>query len=178
MTARKPATRPLLGRLPNSPVLKHAQLSRKDATFYAYHMIFNHLNLRTIQTMAVNELFQLPAILKQAPPKLSCYGCPHDKQRPQLHKRTTHRYALAVALSSDVCGPISPKSTYASQYFVTFIDTHSRHAMVYFTATRKYALKFIRSTIKLAEMQHGSPPHIFTTENSPEYLSTRGSFLL
>ena len=58
----------LAARLPNSPIPKHARLSRKDATFYVHHMIFNHLNLRTIQIMAINELLPLPAILQQTPP--------------------------------------------------------------------------------------------------------------
>ena len=170
-SARQPATKHTPVRLPNYPVPRHAQISRKDATFYAYHMIFNHLNLRAIQIMAIKNLLPLPAILKQTPPRLSCSGCAHGKQRPQPYKRTKHRYALAVAMSSDVCGPISPKSTHGNQYFVTFIDTNSRYAMVYFTATRKDVLKFILSTIKLVETQHGSPPQIFTTDNAPEYLS-------
>lgn len=84
--------------------------STKDATFSKYHLMVNHIKLRSIQQMAIQELIPLPPVLKQTPPRISCSGCAHGRRRTKTHKRTELRYEIAVALSSDVCGPIAPKS--------------------------------------------------------------------
>lgn len=148
----------------------HKQALR-DHAFHACHLIFNHVSLRTVQDMARKELIPLPPILKSTPPKLTCSGCANGKLRPQPHKKTTHRYAVAVSLSSDVCGPITPRSTHGNVYFMTFIDTKSKYAILYFMPSRKNILQHIVSTVNIIKRRHGQAPQMFTTDNAGEYIS-------
>lgn len=81
--------------------------------------------------MAREKLIPLSNVLKQTPPKLTC-TCAHGKLRHQPHTATKNNYAIGVAVSSDICGPIAPKSIHGNSYFLTFIDTTSKYAFLYF----------------------------------------------
>lgn len=121
--------------------------------------------------MATQHLLPLPEILREPPPRLSCSACSHAKLRPRPHHPTTHHYDVAVVLSSDVCGPITPKSSLGNSYFFTLIDTHSRYALVSFMPSRKAVHTYLQAAIRVVENLHGHIPRILTTDNAKDYIS-------
>ena len=121
--------------------------------------------------MARENLLPLPDILKEPPPRLSCSGCADGKRRPKPYHPTTHRYDVALSISSDSYGPITPTSIHGNKYLVLFVDTKSRYILAYFTATRRDMLKFTTATIAYIRNLKGETPRIFTTDNAREYLS-------
>ena len=147
-------------------------LDRRTALFYTLHIIFNHVQLRTIQLMARENLLPLPNELKGTPPEISCFSCTAAKARRSHHHSTTHRYAIGVAVSSDVCGPIPKTSTHGNKYIMTFLDCTSRYAYAHFTATRKSVLSFIVTMVAIVRCLHDKTPHVITTDNAKEYVSS------
>ena len=110
-------------RLPNDFPHPPSKSDAKTVAFHLWHLVFNHVNLRTLKMVALEELLPLLDILKKSPPKLTWSSCANGKLRPQPHKTTAHKYEIGIAISSDVCGPIAPKSIHGNSYFVSFIDT-------------------------------------------------------
>ena len=144
-------------RLPNDFPHPPSQSGAKTVTFHLWHLVFNHVNLRTLQIMALEQLLPLPDILKKSPRKLTCSGCANGKLRPQPHKTTAHQYEIGVAISSDICGPIAPDSIHGNSYFVSFIDTKSKYAILHFMGTRKQLIGYISNAVSIIENQHGRP---------------------
>lgn len=167
----------------NLPIQHHSKVSLKTILFHAWHLIFNHINLTKLQSMAKTNLIPLPNILKQSPPKLTCSGCYNGKLRPKPHKTTSHNYAIGVAMSSDVCGPIKPRSSKGSSYFITFIDLSSRFLIVYFMKNRQNVTKYIQDCINETKSITGYPPRILRTDNAkhsqrPQAIHSNISILL
>ena len=44
-------------------------------------------------------------------------------------------------IHSDVCGKVTPTSTYGANYFVTFIDDATKYTWVYFLETKDEVLQ-------------------------------------
>ena len=143
-----------------------------DAHFHNYHLIYNHTQPRTLHQMAKEHLLpHLPPELRQTPPKITCSSCAHAKQRPKPHKRRQHNYAVAVAMSSDICGPISPPSRQGNKYFMTLIDTKSRYLIVDFMPNRQGVDLRMKNIISKIRSTHHNAAKNLTTDNAKEYLS-------
>lgn len=143
----------------------------KTFFFHAYHLIFNHISLLKLQEMAKSELLPLPNILKQPPPKLTYAGCHNGKLRPKPHRATTHSYTIGIAMSSDICGPIKPRSHHGNSYFIIFIDLASRYLIVYFMKDGQNVARYIQDCINETKSITGQPPHILRTDKAKEYTS-------
>ena len=71
-------------------------------------------------------------------------------------------------IHSDLCGPM-PKSLGGAQYFVTFIDDHSRKTWVYLLKTKNQVLEVFKQFLSLVERQTGKKLKCIRTDNGGEY---------
>lgn len=66
-----------------------------------------------------------------------CRGCALDKYTKETFSRSNNRAKSVMGLiHSDICGPMSTKNLSSVEYFVTFIDDHSRKTWIYFLKTK------------------------------------------
>lgn len=62
-----------------------------------------------------------------------CRGCALGKYAKAAFPRSKNRAKSVLGLiHSDICGPMSTKTLSSAEYFVTFIDDHSRKTWIYF----------------------------------------------
>lgn len=66
-----------------------------------------------------------------------CRGCALGKYAKAAFPNSKNRAKSVVGLTqSDICGPMSTKALSGVEYFVTFIDDHSRKTWIYFLKTK------------------------------------------
>lgn len=62
-----------------------------------------------------------------------CRGCALGKYARVTFSRSENRAKIVLGLiHSDICGPMSTKALSGAEYFITFIDDHSRKTWIYF----------------------------------------------
>lgn len=146
--------------------------------YHNWHLILNHVHPSTINKMAkLNTLPKLPPALKQPPPTITCSSCPPAKLHPAPHKTKQHDYLVGEYISSDTCGPITPKSRQGSQHILTFICAQSRFALLYFLKNRNEVGSILPQIFSHITNIQGSPPKHFRSDNAKEYQSNRSMAL-
>lgn len=91
-------------------------------------------------------------------------------------ERTEHPLEL---VHSDVCGKVGTKSLGGSEYFVTFIDDHTRHVWVYILKRKDEVFQRFKEWRALVEKSSGKQIKTLRTDNGGEYTSTEfTSYLL
>lgn len=75
------------------------------------------------------------------------------------------------ALSSDICGPISPASRQGNRYILTVVDTHSRFLIVEFLPTRQATPHRLYGILEYISHNSNTHPQSLHTENAKKYLS-------
>ena len=101
-----------------------------------------------------------------------CAHCLAGKQnRVSFHSSSPSRKSeLLELIHSDVCGPMKTRTLGGAQYFVTFIDDHSRKLWVYPLKTKDQVLGVFKEYHALVERQTGKKLKCIRTDNGGEYL--------
>ena len=81
-------------------------------------------------------------------------------------KRADH---LLELIHSDVCGKIGAKSLGGGEYFVTFIDDHTRYAWVYILQHKSEVFQRFQEWKALVEKSSGRKIKIFRSDNRGKY---------
>ena len=76
-------------------------------------------------------------------------------------------------IHSDLCGPMSFVSLRGFEYYVTFIDDHSRKTWIYFLRSKKFeeVLQRFQEFKALVENQNGRRIQALISDNGGEYTS-------
>ena len=90
-------------------------------------------------------------------------------------KRTSNPLEL---IHSDVCGKVGTQSLGSGEYFVTFLDDHTRYVWVYILKQKREVLQRLREWKALVEKSSGRKIKIFRTDNGGEYTSAEFSTYL
>jgi hypothetical protein len=69
-------------------------------------------------------------------------------------------------------GPISSVSLGGCEYYVTFIDDHSKNTWIYFLKTKREVSKRFQEFKALVENQTGRRIKVLQSDNGGEYTST------
>ena len=143
-----------------------------------WHRRFGHLGTQSLQELVKRKMVKgLDFDLKQ---ELSfCESCVQGKSHrlpfQQSEKRTNHPLEL---IHSDVCGKIGTKSLGGGEYFVTFLDDHTRYVWVYILKQKSEVFRCFREWKALVEKSSGRKIKIFRSDNGGEYTSTEfGTYL-
>nr|KYP31853.1 Retrovirus-related Pol polyprotein from transposon TNT 1-94 [Cajanus cajan] len=139
----------------------------QDASKELWHRRLGHMSEKGLEILAKDHL---PNIKGQ--PLESCEDCLAGKQhrvsfrRPDDARRRKHILDL---VHSDVCST-SERSIGGAQYFVTFIDDHSRKVWVYPLKTKDQVLQAFKEFHALVERATGRKLKCIRTDNGGEYL--------
>lgn len=105
---------------------------------------------------------------------MNCGPCRNEKLRTAPQKRKEHNYSPGEAVSLDVVRPINFQGHRPDEaYFVTCVDTASRHAMRFPIVDRTKVVPFIDNSITAFMIIFNKPPRIFVTDNAKEYVSSK-----
>jgi transposase InsO family protein len=101
-----------------------------------------------------------------------CKGCATGKYSKTTFPSSDNRSGgILDLIQSDVCGPVSLVSLSGYEYYVTFIDDHSRKTWIYFMKTKDEAFRGFQEFKALVENQTGRKIKTPRSDNGGEYTS-------
>ena len=115
---------------------------RNSSKEITWHRRFGHLGVQGMQALMKNKMVNgLYFDWKEG--SSFCESCVEEKShrlpfQPSTVKRADH---LLKLIHSDVCGKIGTRSLDGGEYFVTFVDDHTRHVWVYILKHRGEVLQ-------------------------------------
>jgi transposase InsO family protein len=112
----------------------------------------------TVRTLSIRRCAE--GVLLGSTPRLSF---------PSSDSRST---GVLDLIHTDVCGPMSRVSLGGCEYYVTFIDDHSRKTWIYFLKTKSEVFKRFQEFKALVENQTGRKIKVLRSDNGGEYTST------
>jgi hypothetical protein len=102
-----------------------------------------------------------------------CRGCALGKFTKAVFPSSDNRSAgILDSVHIDVCGPMSRASLSGCEYYLTFIDDHSRKTWIYFLKAKSEVFKRFQEFKALVENQIGKKIKVLRSNNGGEYAST------
>jgi len=136
-----------------------------------WHSRFGHLHYKALRTLVYKGMVEgMPAI--KTPQKL-CSHCLIGKQhREVIPKKSSWRATEKLQLiHSDICGPVSPISSSAKRYFLSFIDDFSRKTWIYLLNEKSEAFNKFKDFKTLIEKEAGTSIKCLRTDRGGEFNS-------
>ena len=135
------------------------------------HQRMGHISLQALKTLAKSQNI----ILKTNSFNIDqCPECNEAKMISQRHKiplSNLQSIDYLEKVSSDICGPISPKTWDKFRYFITFLDKRTRFLEVTLLKKKSEALQAFKDFKQKAENQSGKPIKRLHTDNGTEYVN-------
>jgi hypothetical protein len=102
-----------------------------------------------------------------------CCGCEMGKstRKPFSVSSTKRTTAILEVVHSDLAGPMQTKSLQGSYYTATFIDDHSKLAVVYFISLKDQFAKVFNIYLSWAETQTTLKLKALHSDRSGEYMA-------
>jgi transposase InsO family protein len=101
-----------------------------------------------------------------------CRGCALGKFTKVDFPNSDNRSAEVLDLvHTNVCGPMSRASLSGCEYYLTFIDDHSRKTWIYFMKAKSEVFKRFQEFKALVENQTGKRIKVLRSDNGGEYAS-------
>jgi len=102
-----------------------------------------------------------------------CKRCVLEKYTNTLFLSSDSRAASILDLvHSDVCGLTSHVSLSGCEYYVTFIDDHSKKTWIFFQKTKDEVFKRFQEFKALVQNQTGRKIKVLRSDNEGEFTST------
>jgi hypothetical protein len=101
-----------------------------------------------------------------------CKGCALGKYAKIVFS-SSHNRAKGILdlIHSDVCGPMLAMSTGGFNYYVSFIDDHSKKTWIYFMKTKDEVFNRFQEFKALVEKQTCKKIKVLRSDNGGEYTS-------
>jgi transposase InsO family protein len=102
-----------------------------------------------------------------------CRGCALGKFTKAVFSSSNSRSAGILDLKhTDVCGPMSRVPVSGCEYYLTFIDDHSKKTWIYFLKAKSEVFRRFQEFKALVENQIGKKIKVLRSDNGGEYAST------
>ena len=150
-----------------------ASSDHKSSKETIWHRRFGHLGAQGMQALMKNKMVsEMDFEWKQESD--FCESCVEGKShRLPFQQSTGKRMDSPLELiHSDVCGKIGTKSLGGGEYFVTFIDDHTRHVWVYILKYKNEVFKRFQEWKALVEKSSGRHIKALRSDNGGEYTSS------
>ena len=103
----------------------------------------------------------------------TCHGCELGKstRKPFPGSATKKTSRILEIVHSDLAGPMQTKSIQGSSYIATFVDDHSRHAVVYFLRSKDQFAAALQKFLSWAETQTSDKLRALHSDRGGEYMA-------
>lgn len=133
-----------------------------------WHKIMGHLHHATLRILRKN-LIGVPNLSTERDDV--CRGCALGKYSKAAYPRSKSRAKSVLGfIHSDICVPMSTKSLSGAEYFVTFIDDHSRKTWIYFLKTKDEVFCQFKEFKALVENLTEKKIKVLRSDNGGEYV--------
>lgn len=145
---------------------------RANVTMDTWHQRYGHLNHQSLTALKNKNMVTGLNLDKTSKPSF-CSACAEGKSsRTKFPTSENKRHDTVLGIvHSDVCGKITTKSLGGSEYFLTFVDDHSRYVWVYFLKNKHEVFEKFLEWKAMVEKQYGTRIKTLRTDNGGEYKS-------
>ena len=157
----------------------HSTHYSEKANGTIWHRRLGHLGFCSLQSLQKHCMVD-GLDLDHLPEMEFCESCTEAKaHRLPFRQRTSMLAQEPLELiHSDVCGKIGTKSLSGGEYFVTFIDDHTRYVWIYILKKKAEVLRCFREWKAIVETATGRKVKTVRSDNGGEYTSTEFSSYL
>jgi hypothetical protein len=127
---------------------------KSAATLDTWHQRMGHMSHAALKSYGPSALTGMDLDSSTTVPSVCC-GCEVGKStcKPFSASSTKRTSAILEVVHSDLAGPMQTKSLQGSYYTATFIDDHSKLAVVYFIVSKDQFAKVFNMYLSWAETQ-------------------------
>ncbi len=138
-----------------------------------WHHRYGHLNVNSLRELAKEQLVKGLKDCDLSVEMDLCESCIQGKiHRKSFPKTGSRRAAVPLeVVHSDVCGKINSKSLNGGEYFLTFVDVHTRYAWIYILKHKSQVFQCFQVWKALAERLSDRKLVSLRTDNGGEYTS-------
>ncbi|GJT68220.1 putative ribonuclease H-like domain-containing protein [Tanacetum coccineum] len=137
---------------------------------WLWHQRLSHLNFKTINDLAKNDLVTGLPIFKYHKEHL-CPSCEQGKSKKASHlpKLVPNFKQRLHLLHMDLCGPMRIASINGKRYVLVIMDDYSRYTWVHFFRSKDEAPEVIKTFLKRITVLLQSPVIIIRTDNGTKF---------
>ena len=157
--------------LDSSLVSLNAHTRRASMPLHVWHQRMGHMSHSALKLYGPTGTTGMDIDNSDMDVPSTCHGCEAGKsaRRPfsSSGKRTN---GILEVVHSDLAGPME-KSIQGSCYTATFIDDHSRHAVVYYLRTKDQFVQALKNFLAWTETQTSSKMRALHSDRGGEYMA-------
>lgn len=143
--------------------------------FKLWHQRMGHMSDQKFNHILSKNLVEDPELIEgMVPSSELCEPCITAKQTRLPFNNVKDKSSISrplQAISSDVCGPITPMTHSKKSYFVTFIDHFTHYTIVYLMREKSEVLIHFKDYVAKAEAIFNSKVQTLYCDNGGEYVS-------
>jgi hypothetical protein len=145
---------------------------KSAATLDTWHQRMGHMSHAALKSYGPSALTGMDLDSSTTAPTV-CRGCEVGKStcKPFSASSTKRTSAILEVVHSDLAGPMQTKSLQGSYYTATFIDDHSKLAVVYFIALKDQFAKVFKMYLSWAETQTTLKLKALHSDRGGEYMA-------
>jgi hypothetical protein len=145
---------------------------KSAATLDTWHQRMGHMSHAALKSYGPSALTGMDLDSSATAPTV-CRGCEVGKStcKPFSASSTKRTSAILEVVHSDLAGPMQTKSLQCSYYTATFIDDHSKLAVVYFIALKDQFAKVFNMYLSWAETQTTLKLKALHSDHGGEYMA-------
>ena len=156
-----------------------ASIKKSTTSLDIWHQRMGHISYAALKSYGPSALTGMDLDSSTSAPTV-CRGCAVAKSTrqpfsPSKTKRTTE---ILQVVHSDLAGPLQTRSIQGSTYIATFIDDHSKHAILYFLKSKDQLFEALKMYLAWAETQTSLKMRALHTDQGGEYMAGRVQALL
>jgi hypothetical protein len=145
---------------------------KSAATLDTWHQRMGHMSHAALKSYGPSALTGMDLDSSTTAPTVCC-GCEVGKstRKPFSASSTKRTSAILEVVHSDLAGPMQTKSLQGSYYTATFIDDHSKLAVVYFIASKDQFAKVFKMYLSWVETQTTLKLKALHSDRGGEYMA-------
>ena len=160
-------------------IFLNAHIKGVTAPLHIWHQHMGHMSHAAIEKYGPKALKGLDLDGSTASAPGICAGCEMGKStRKQFPKSSKKTDQILEIVHSDLAGPIRDRSIQGSYYIATFIDDHSRHAVVYCLKSKDQFVDALRKFIAWTNTQTSKKLRVLHSDRGGEYIAASVKLIL
>src|SRR6202453_2326768 len=156
-----------------------ASIKKSTTSLDVWHQRMGHISYAALKSYGPSALTGMDLDSSTSAPTV-CRGCAVAKstRQPFSPSKTKWTTEILQVVHSDLAGPLQTRSIQGSTYIATFIDDHSKHAILYFLKSKDQLFEALKMYLAWAETQTSLKMRALHTDQGGEYMAGQVQALL
>lgn len=150
----------------------NAHTGNTAISLHIWHQHMGHMSYAALKAHGPSAVKGMDFGSSTMDAPLICHGCELGKSTHKPFPGSTKTTSKILEIvHSDLAGPMQTNSIQGSSYIATFVDDHSRHAVVYFLKTKNQFVAALQKFLSWAETQTSDKLRALHSDRGGEYMA-------